>query len=118
MDRFTRTQRRDESLGKTQKEIVAERAAALGRIGRRLEGCISHLHRVRAEIEQLDGEMRSRKLRTYAAARRKAELYFWYLLIQREVNGLTDHSDLERIYSIPGPIRVRQSGASHRIPLR
>ena len=107
MDRYTRNRRRQEALGETQKEIVAERAAALGRIGRRLESYISHLRLVQAEIEHLDGEKRIEKLRSYAEAHRNAELYLWYLRIQREVNGFTDHSDLDQIYRIPGPIRVQ-----------
>ena len=75
MDRSTKVRLQHESLGKTENEIVAERAAALGRIGRSLEGNIARLHRVRAEIKALDGEKRIEKLRTYAAARRNAELF-------------------------------------------
>jgi hypothetical protein len=104
VDRFTKDQLRHESLGKTEKEIVAERAAALGRIGRNLEGHIAHLYLVRAEIEDLDGEKRTKKLQAYAAARRKAELHLWYLRVQREVNGFTDHRALEQTYRIPARI--------------
>lgn len=100
------TDRRAESLARTEREIRGEMAANLGRIARTLEWQIERLERMRVEIEQAEAGERARRVATYSAVRREARLYRWYLEVQRESLGLVDHRELERVYPIPGPMRV------------
>ncbi len=105
MDRLEKQRSRMESLARTREEICGEKAAALGRVARRLEHRIEQLHRLRAEIQRLEGHERSDKIVSYANLYRDAQRYLWYLRVQREAIGLTDHRMLDRFYVIPGPIR-------------
>ena len=104
MDRHKKQELRRESLDRTRREMLAERAAALARITRTLERQLSRLHRMRRDIPTILGPKRKKHLATYAALRDKAEIYRWYLKVQREVNGLYDGDTLEERYPIPGPL--------------
>jgi hypothetical protein len=104
MDRHKRQELRKESLDRTRREITAERAAALARITRTLERQLSRLHKMRRDIPTILGSKREKHLAAYAALRDKAEVYRWYLKVQREVNGLYDGDTLEERYPIPGPL--------------
>ena len=86
------------------RELNAERAAALLRISRTLESLIAQLHASRERLPQLaDGE-RERAMNAYAALRREALRYRWYLEVQREAVGLRHHHRLDEFYKIPAPL--------------
>jgi hypothetical protein len=71
-------------------EIVEEKAAALGRAGRRVEETL-------AALRQSAGEDRAN------ARRAAAEAVYGYL-IQRELCGLRDQQAVFRSYGVPGEV--------------
>jgi hypothetical protein len=75
-------------------EILAEKAAALGRTGQRVEETLKKLR------ENSDDEQRPRLLKEAAAA---VHAYF----IQRELCGLRRHESVIREYDIPRAVLVR-----------
>ncbi|TPK71428.1 hypothetical protein FJ930_15150 [Mesorhizobium sp. B2-4-15] len=75
-------------------EILAEKAAALGRAGRRVEETLVRLR------DNADEQLRARLLREAAVA---VHAYF----IQRELCGLRKHDAVIREYDIPKAVLVR-----------
>ena len=75
-------------------EILAEKAAALGRAGQRVEETLKKLH------ENREQDQRARLLKEAAAA---VHAYF----IQRELCGLRRHESVIREYDIPRAVLVR-----------
>ena len=73
-------------------EILAEKAASLGRIVFKLE----------KTLEALAAEKSAAKHR---ALRAEAKKYYWYLVVQREALGFRNHRELERYYRIPPPLK-------------
>ncbi|MER9352165.1 hypothetical protein NKI61_02555 [Mesorhizobium sp. M0514] len=76
-------------------EILAEKAAALGRAGQRVEETLAKLRQ-----NNDDEEQRPRLLKEAAAA---VHAYF----IQRELCGLRRHGSVIREYDIPRAVLVR-----------
>ena len=76
-------------------EILAEKAAALGRAGQRVEETLTRLRQ-----NNDDKEQRPRLLKEAAAA---VHAYF----IQRELCGLRRHESVIREYDIPRAVLVR-----------
>jgi len=80
-------------------ELNEERAAALGRIARRLE-------RARALAEELgaaiDGVERPAGdvVEAHRRAHAEAEHWRWMLCVQREANGLYDHHWVDVVYPV------------------
>jgi hypothetical protein len=93
---------RREGLERLEREIVQEKAAALGRAGERLESALAS---ARALGEALDLERepvrRAALLREYETARRQAATARLMLLIQREAIGLRHHRDVDRQFPEP-----------------
>ena len=93
------------------RELNEERAAALMRISRTLEGLIAQLHDLRASLltpEAAFGAAASRrqqKLDAYRLVREQALLYRWYLEVQREAIGLRQHHRLDEFYAVPPEIK-------------
>jgi hypothetical protein len=87
-----------------EKEILAEKAAALARIAGRLEGLLAELERLGEQIPALSGPERERSLESHRLALEEARLYRWYLDVQREAVGLRRHEGLDRLYPLPPPI--------------
>jgi hypothetical protein len=82
-------------------EVLKERAAVLGRIAGVLESLLAELDRLgelaaAAAPEERDGLVRER-----AAVREMALRYRWFLVVQREANGLYAEAEVERLYPIP-----------------
>ena len=100
--------RRDPAAGllQTERELVAERAAALARIAGTLEELLQRLDGVRAEIAKarLSPGQRAALGDEYRALREKARLYHWYLRVQREAIGFFRHDGLDERYPIPGQL--------------
>jgi hypothetical protein len=92
----------EETFGRTERELQAERAACLARIGRALEARLALLAALRGEIEKSEGRELPLKLAHYEEVRREAERYLFYLKVQRAANGLHDDALVDRIYRVPG----------------
>ena len=88
---------------KTEGEIREEMASALGRIGKKLETLIAELHKLKERAACCKDEEREDVLEEFKKTRTKARLYYWYLIIQRESVGLTNHDLLPTFYRIPAP---------------
>jgi hypothetical protein len=86
---------------KTEDEIREEMASALGRIGRKLESLIAELHKLKERTAVCNDDEKETLLEEYKKIRAKARLYYWYLIIQRESVGLTNHDLLPTLYRIP-----------------
>ena len=82
----------------TVREIAQEKAASLGRAGRRLEDSLARLRRHDAE----NGEGATRAALVEAAAE---ALYFY--VVQREACGLHDTVEILRELRVPTEIQVR-----------
>jgi hypothetical protein len=86
-----------------QYEIVWEKAAALSRIGKRLEaalGALAAFDAARGDAEDTDEGRRDE----LAAAAGEA---LWYYVIQREVCGLRDSEAVMRHLGVPREVRLR-----------
>ncbi|MER8853371.1 hypothetical protein NKH94_17420 [Mesorhizobium australicum] len=79
-------------------EVLAEKAAALGRAGQRVEETLARLR------DNGDDELRHRLLKDAAVA---VHAYF----IQRELCGLRKHDAVIREYNIPKAVLVRLGAA-------
>ncbi len=88
-----------ESLAMTERELRQEMASALGRMGNLLEEQLTGLAMLAALIADLppDSPLRPEHLAKHEIMRQKAELYFWYMTVQREALGLTDHTALPKV---------------------
>lgn len=84
-------------------EIDAERAAALGRITRRLEGARARSEALAAAVERGDHTDEA-LVDEHRRAHAEAEHWRWALCVQREANGLYDHRWVDVIYP---PLRRR-----------
>ena len=74
-------------------ELMAEQAAALGRLGRKAEAAL-------AALKAHEGEGRAEVLKAACDA-------VWCFLVQREVMGLRDRGAIVREYDIPREVMVR-----------
>jgi hypothetical protein len=73
-------------------EILAEKAAALGRIVGKLENLLTAL-------------ATETSVARHRLLRAEAKKYYWYLVVQREALGFRNHRELERYYPIPPPLK-------------
>jgi hypothetical protein len=86
------------------RELNEERAAALMRISRTLDGLIARLHDARGRMPLLAEHERADAIREYNALREDAKKYRWYLEVQRESIGFRRHDGLDQFYRIPDPL--------------
>jgi hypothetical protein len=91
---------RSEMLGRTETELKSEMAASLGRIGRTLESLIAQLQHIRNELPEIGDERKEH----YRTLHGQAELYYWYLIVQREAIGIRNHTALRQTFRIPDKI--------------
>jgi hypothetical protein len=78
-------------------ELNEERAAVLGRSGRRVEQALATCAAEQAAADDGDAEA----LRRYRAARLSAQRAIADFCLQREMLGLNDHAWVDRVYPIP-----------------
>ena len=98
----TGASRRRENFERLEREIVGEKAAALGRAGERLERAIAEVHEIGAAVRGAgDAEARERLGRDYLDARRRAQRARLALLIQREALGLRHHAVVDQQFPEP-----------------
>lgn len=93
---------REEALQRTEKEILAEKAATLGRAGERLEAALALVAERRRALEQApDAYARDEALARYRQARARALDARRTLIIQREAIGLRTHRVVDQQYPEP-----------------
>ena len=93
---------REEALQRTEKEIIAEKAATLGRAGERLEAALALVaERRRAFEHAVDAATREWTLARYRQARSRALDARHTLIIQREAIGLRNHRIVDQQFSEP-----------------
>jgi hypothetical protein len=96
---------RGEGVRRIEREIVGEKAAALGRAGERLECALSEAHTLGARLRVAGGEAeRARLAQDYVAARTRALEARLALLIQREALGLRRHTTVDQQFPEPPPV--------------
>ena len=91
----------NEAFDNLQRELLEERAAALRRIGGRLEEGIDGLSAIRGRLADAAGDERTRLIGAYRALREHAVRYRWYLEVQREVVGSPNPRWIDQLYRIP-----------------
>jgi len=104
-------------------ELLRERAAVLSRAGFAVEDALEKLLTIDRQIEEKIQVWRSRRMdlarsedlqdqqsifdeingtiNQFNAARHKAEMQFYYLIVTREALGLRRHETVQQIYRIP-----------------
>lgn len=94
-----------------QDELLEEKASALGRLGRRLEGALAALASC-PKTEGSDPEIRKELVK-------QAGYALWMFVVQRESCGLRDNTRMMRQYNVPkevlahmGPIVSAKSAKS------
>lgn len=82
-------------------ELRQERAAALKRVGHKLEAMIDELQALRQRALAAPTGQRDELSAAYAKLRAETETQRWYMVVQREAMGLYHHGDLDDLYPIP-----------------
>ena len=92
---------REEALQRTEKEILAEKAATLGRAGERLETLLRLCAELREDLGGAPEIAREAALARYRDARRRALEARHTLIIQREAIGLRNHRLVDQQFPEP-----------------
>jgi hypothetical protein len=96
--------KRGEGLQRVEREIAAEKAAALGRAGERLEQALAEAAAIAARLGRAtDGPERQRLSHEYEHARGRAASARLMLIIQREALGLRHHRLVDQEFPEPPP---------------
>ncbi len=82
-------------------EILQERVATLVRIASTLGSHLEELYRVRESVVSAPPEERPERVGRFRELRSLVDTWYWYLIVQREANGLLHHHGLEEHYRIP-----------------
>ena len=94
--------RRGEALERLQREIVGEKAAALGRAGERLEQALMEERELAAALLRARGTADAERIaREHADARQRARRARQALIIQREALGLRHHAVVDQEFPEP-----------------
>jgi hypothetical protein len=95
---------RGEALRRTEQEIAAEKAAALGRAGERLEQALAEARQAAERLlDAGDQEESDRLAEAYTIVRKRALEVRTALLIQREALGLRRHTVVDQQFPEPPP---------------
>lgn len=96
---------REESLRRTNQEIVREQAEALGRAGEQVERLLWELATLASELQGMEGvacpEAVAQTERRYAALRARALEARQRLMIQREAVGFRRHALVTELFAVP-----------------
>jgi hypothetical protein len=94
--------KRREGFERLEKEIIGEKAAALGRAGEKLEAALAEAAELGQALDREgDATRRARLLTEYEDARRRAATARTMLLIQREAIGLRHHRTVDQKFPEP-----------------
>ena len=86
-------------------EIAQEKASALGRLGRRLEGALAALAACPRTATS------DRKIRDSLVE--QAGYALWLFVVQREACGLNDSAQIMRNYGVPKEVYARMGSSIH-----
>jgi hypothetical protein len=86
-------------------EIVEERAAALGRMGRALEAALAKLREFDAAHPRAGAPATAQQARRILVM--EAGHVLWMFVVQREACGLRDSRTVMRDYNVPGEVQQR-----------
>lgn len=101
-ERIAQVNYREEALQRTEKEILAEKAATLGRAGERLEEALRVAAALHDAIEDaLDEAAREHARERYRQARTRVIEARRILIIQREAIGLRNHRLVDQQFPEP-----------------
>lgn len=93
-----------QGLAKTEAEILAEKASALGRAGERLGDALREAWALLARLDAApSGDEQRMLLAQYRAARARAAHARLMLIIQREAVGLRHHRVVDQEFPEPPP---------------
>ena len=116
----SRYQKAKETLQKIEAEIKKEKAEALGRSGDRLGEALKALLILGEEIDAkiksaLKHTAQSRReinrdIEFFNQKREEVLKFRYYLIVHREALGLRKHTDVDRIFSIPGKRELLEEG--------
>jgi hypothetical protein len=89
-----------------EREIRGEKASSLGRMGDRLEAALRELAEIGRTLDDerdapLDPQARAARIDEFNACRERARQTLYWLCVQREAIGVTDHREIFRVYPIP-----------------
>jgi hypothetical protein len=87
-------------------EILQEKAATLARLSAKLEAALSALESVDKDLATASAPSPDLLAQRSNLVQEAAEL-LWYVIVQREVMGMTTHDWLFRTYHIPDEVRGR-----------
>ncbi len=88
-------------VGDLEVEIAKEKAASLGRLGRRLEAALAALSGFDA------GQAQARRSGQREALVAHAGMALWHFVVQREACGLRDSTRVMQDYRVPSEVRAR-----------
>jgi hypothetical protein len=92
-----------EGVQRVEREILGEKAAALGRAGERLEAALAELREAAERLQACDEGRRGELRAAYRRARERARTARLHLLIQREALGLRSHRVVDQQFPEPSP---------------
>jgi hypothetical protein len=95
-------------------EIAREKASALGRLGRRLEGALAALAAFDAGADEDPISVQRRERRDALVA--EAGHILWCFIVQREACGLRDTGMVVRMYRVPAEVQHRMGAFPLRRP--
>jgi hypothetical protein len=93
-------------------EILQERAAALGRMGRALEAALAKLREFDAAHPRAGAPASAQQARRTLVM--EAGHALWMFIVQREACGLRDSRTLMRDYEMPGEVQQRMGPVYNR----
>lgn len=86
-------------------EMRKEKVSSLRRVAGKLESVLEDLRQLEGELPAAPPKERPRYLERHRDLRAEAEKFRWYLMVQREAIGLTNHDDVLQQYPIPAAVR-------------
>lgn len=87
------------------RELSDEKAGALRRIGAHLQEVLERIAAIAATIDAGNVEDGEKLRQDHDALVDEAELWKWYLVVQRESIGLTTTHEVDEAYPIPQRLR-------------
>jgi hypothetical protein len=82
-------------------EILQERVATLARVARTLNAHLEDLYRAHDELLCAPPDEHPQQVQRFRELEELVRTWYWYLIVQREANGLRHHDGIAQHYPIP-----------------
>jgi hypothetical protein len=82
-------------------ELAQEKVATLARIANTFAAHLERLHRAREGVLAASPAERPARVQRFRELSELVQTWHWYLIVQREANGLRHHEALAELYPIP-----------------